>query len=77
MPRPALGASNDLRIGGRRSSSFFNLETRRNFSSAPPLIGLQHFFLLDRSYVFDRDFHTVDRTQDAAAHLVEGLGELV
>src|SRR5580658_441153 len=27
---PAAGPSNDLRMGGRRSSSFFNLETRLN-----------------------------------------------
>ena len=35
----------------------------------------QHFFLLNRGYVLDGDFHPIDRAQDAAAHFFERVGK--
>jgi len=41
MEFPALGGEHDLRIGGRRSRSFFQARERRNFSSGVG-IGIEH-----------------------------------
>ncbi len=76
-PRPAAGASRDLRIGGRRSSSFFKARDPAEFFQRVAVIGSQHVFLLNRGDVLNGDFYAIHRAQDAAAHFVERLGELL
>jgi hypothetical protein len=55
---------------------FFQARDAAKFFQRTAVVGLEHFFLLNRGHVVDRDFHAVHRAENAASHFVQGLGEL-
>jgi hypothetical protein len=55
-----VGASNDLADGRPPVQFLFQARNTPKFFQRSAVIGLEHFFLLDRGHVLDRDFHAVD-----------------